>query len=90
MTELLTLILGLLVGFYADTVLRYVKKTYSEMSWQMKANKAGVVRPEVTPVTRGRVINMKASKSGIIPRKSPDEILIERAKEREERLRRGQ
>lgn len=87
--NLLSLIIGLLVGYYANTIHRYVSHTFEEKKYQHDAKKAGVIKPEVTPVTRGRVINLKASKSGVIPRMSPDEILIHRAKEREERLKHG-
>lgn len=78
-------ILGLLVGFYARTVYDYVKRTFDLLKDKFEFDRSGVVKPQVSRHTRNQPIDLSTSTGGI-RKLTPDEILMERAKERERKL----
>jgi hypothetical protein len=88
MTELLTLIVGLLLGYYGRTVLDYVKTIAERLKDKREYERAGVVRPGVTKVQSGtnEPIDL-SSDTGGIRRPSPEQAMIANMKEREKRLR---
>ena len=86
--EAIYLILGLLIGFFARDVRDKVVSIYELLKDKFDAHQAGVVKPQVSRVTKGRVVNLE-SKSGIIPRLTPQEAALKRARERDERIRNG-
>lgn len=82
------LILGLLLGFYGRSIYNYVRGTYDMLRERFDAHQAGVVKPDVT---RGRTrqpiqeIDL-TSESGGIMRPTPDQVLTERMKERNQKI----
>lgn len=87
MIPLLTLVIGLLVGFYGRTVYNYVYETYQMLRERFDVHQGGVVRPERTKVTRNQPVNLE-SESGPIMKMTPDQITLERMKERNATIKR--
>ena len=87
MIAVLTLILGLLIGYYCRSVYEYVKNSYDMLRERFDAHQAGVVKPEVSRVTRKPIQEIDlTSDTGGIMRPTPDQILTERMKERNEKI----
>jgi hypothetical protein len=83
--ELLFIIIGLLVGFYARVMFDYVKSIYVMLVEKHSSHKAGVVRPQVSQVTRNQPINLESQTGGVL-RPSPNQVLLDAAAERDRRL----
>jgi len=82
---MIELLIGLLIGFYAMNVYSYIKKTYEMLADKFDSHQAGVVQPTVSKVTRNQPINLE-SNSGPILKMSPNQVLLDRMKEREEKI----
>lgn len=82
---MLYLILGLIIGFYARTIFDYSKGAYTMLKEKFEYDKTGIVKPEFTRATRNQPRDL-SSETGGIRKLTPDEVLTERAKERERRL----
>lgn len=81
------LILGLLLGFYGRSVYDYVHGTYDMLREKFDAHQAGVVKPEVSRVTKKAVQEIDlTSDTGGIMRPSPDQVLTARMKERNQNI----
>ncbi len=90
MIALLTLILGLLGGFYARQVYDMLKVIYDDYIERKQASQAGVVRPIKRLDTKSQPIDLSTG-SGVVLRPTPtqaglSEIAAQR--ERNERLKR--
>lgn len=86
---LLTLIIGLLLGFYGRTLYDRVNQLYAELQDRREAKQVGVVRPTGVPAaTRSQPIDM-SSDTGGIRKLSPQELEEERQKNRAEVLQRN-
>lgn len=86
MIALLTLILGLAIGFYGRKLYDYVKSIYDLLQYKFDSHSAGVVKPEVNKITKAEPINLEASETGGVRRPSPEQILINNARARDARL----
>jgi len=81
------LVLGLLLGFYGRSVYDYTHSTYNMLREKFDAHQAGVVKPEVSRVTRKPIQEIDlTSDTGGIMRPSPDQVLTNRMKERNARI----
>lgn len=81
------LILGLLLGFYGRSIYDYVRGTYDMLREKFDTHQAGVVKPEVSRVTRRPVQEIDlTSESGGILRPSPDQVIVNRLKERNQNI----
>lgn len=81
MTELLCLILGLMIGYYANALYRKVSQLYEY--WQDKMESPpGVVRPMGTKITKGIPTIDLSSDTGPVMRPRPAAIEEERQAER--------
>lgn len=85
MIELLTLLIGLVGGFYARSLFDYVKRIYELLADKFDSHKAGVVTPQVSRVTRGQPISLE-SETGGVTRPSPNQVALDAMKVREERI----
>lgn len=86
--SLLSLILGLLVGYYCRQVYNMLKRLIDDLEWKQSAKQVGVVKPERTGGdTRSQPINLEDKGSGVIRRPTPDEIMLQNIKKQEERAR---
>jgi len=84
------LVLGLLLGFYGRSIYDYVRGTYDMLREKFDAHQAGVVKPEVSRVTRKPIKEIDlTSDSGGIMRPTPDQVLTDRMKERNQRIKDG-
>ena len=79
------LAVGLLIGFYARVMFDYVKSIYVMLVEKYSSHQAGVVKPQVSQVTRNQPINLQ-SETGGVTRPSPNQVLLDAAAERERRL----
>lgn len=70
---LLSLLTGLLVGFYARAVYIRVDALYREWRYQQDVKQAGVVPPTKTRVTKGQPVD-NSSETGPVTRPSPDKV----------------
>lgn len=76
---LLSLILGLCVGFYARKVYDMLLDIYQDFTERREAQSAGVVRVSRNKVTRAEPLDMSTS-SGVVMRPSPLQAgLLERS-----------
>jgi hypothetical protein len=82
---ILYLILGLLIGFYARAVFDAIHRAIALIIESQKRNESGVVRPNAVRATRNQAVDF-TTETGGVRRMTPDEILTQRAKEREKRL----
>lgn len=82
-----TLIIGLLLGFYAKELLTKVQFLYD--LWQEKTDRheAGVVTPRAQRITRSAPIDLSSETGGVM-RPRPDTAAIHNMKAREEAIRR--
>lgn len=78
------LLVGLIAGYYARTVLNYIKDTYESVQYAREARKAGVVRPQAQRVTTN---TPEPTLTGGVRRPSPDEHRLAQLKDREQRAR---
>jgi hypothetical protein len=85
--ELLVLILGLLGGFYARTLLNYTRGVYNLLKDKIDSHNSGVVRTHAVKATRSQPINLQSDTGGV-RRMTPDEVLTKNMIAREERLKR--
>lgn len=85
LTHIATLVLGLIVGFYAWTIYWRIKRIYDLVKDGLDTP-GGVVRPNVSRVTKHTPIDLSGD-AGPIRRMTPDEIKLANLKEREERAR---
>lgn len=86
MIELLTLIIGLLLGFYGRSVYDYVQRTYEMLQEKFDKHQAGVVTPSVSRVTRNQTINLESETGGVV-RPSPNQVALDRMVERDKKIR---
>ena len=86
MEILLTAILCLLLGFFGRTMYDYVKGTFDMLTEKFDSHKAGVVQPSVSRMTKSQPIDLSKKTSGVIPRPSPNQVLLNAQLEREKRL----
>lgn len=70
------LVLGLLIGYWTKDVYVMLKTLYDERMEAREANKAGVVRPSVTKLTKSVPIDL-SSDAGAIRRPTPNEIALQ-------------
>jgi hypothetical protein len=63
----------------------YVKSIYVMLVEKYSSHQAGVVKPQVSQVTRNQPINLQ-SETGGVTRPSPNQVLLDAAAERERRL----
>jgi hypothetical protein len=85
MIALLTLILGLLAGFWAKDVTTRLRDIYDTHKDAAEFRKAGVVRPQVSRVTKGQPIDLTSSTGGI-RKPTPAEVEERRQTERAQTL----
>lgn len=85
MIALLTLIIGLLVGYYARTVRDYVKQTRDMLLEKFDKHQAGVVAPTVSRATRQQPINLESETGGVM-RPSPNQVALNAMIEREKKI----
>lgn len=84
---LLTLIIGVAVGWYAERVLLYLKDIRSRLRESKEYKESGVVRPGVTPVKSSTAQPMDmSSTTGGVRRRTADEYMLANIKEREQRV----
>lgn len=86
MIPLLTLILGLLAGFYARSVYDKIHTTYLLVKDNLESP-AGVVKPERHLATKNKPIDLESETGGIM-RLSPEQVAVRNLKDREEHVRR--
>lgn len=79
--SLLSLILGLLLGFYGRAMYDRLNQLYDEFKDRQEARNVGVVRPVGTPVTRNQPIDM-TSETGGVRKPTPGEIEDQRQTDR--------
>lgn len=85
---LLVLLIGLILGWYGRTVKDYVHQTFLILKESRDMKQAGVVKPEVRRGSTRVPETDLTSASGPIMRMSPNEVLAERMKERNENIKR--
>lgn len=85
---LLTLIIGVAVGWYAERVYKLLIDLRLRLKDSKEYREAGVVQPGVTPVRRGtsEPIDL-SSPTGGVRRRSPDDYMLANIKDRDEKLR---
>ena len=81
---LLSLLIGLLAGFYCRDIYDKVKDIYDNYKKERFLQDAGVVRPAVSKVTKNQPINLESETGGVL-RASPDQAKLNALKEREKR-----
>jgi hypothetical protein len=86
MIALLSLILGLLLGFYGRAVYDRLNQLYAEAVERRLAKEVGVVRPVGIPVTKNQPLD-RSSDTGPVMRASPAALEEMRQAERAEKLR---
>lgn len=79
--SLLSLILGLLLGFYGRAMYDRLNQLYDEFKDRREAKQVGVVRPVGTPVTKNQPIDM-SSDTGGVRKPTPAEIENQRQEDR--------
>ena len=85
MLPLLSLLIGLVAGYWARAVYDKVAALYE--LWREKLETPpGVVKIQKTPVTRNQPIDL-SSDTGPVMRPNPNQIIIENMKERDRKLR---
>ena len=86
MTELLTLIIGLLLGFYGRDIRDRINYMYE--FWQEKRDRheGGIVKPSASLSTRQQPIDLSSETGGVL-RPRPDAAAILNKKEREKKIR---
>jgi len=84
--ELLILIIGLLIGYYARSIYNYVRNTYEILADKYAKSQAGVVTPHVSKVTKNSPIDLQSTTGGVM-RPSPNQVALDAMKAREEKLR---
>ena len=85
MSELLTLILGLLLGFYGRTTRDYLKNLWDFWKDKYDSHQAGIVTPQVSRVTRSQPIDL-STEAGGVTRPSPNQVALDHMKERNEKI----
>lgn len=86
---LLTLIIGLLLGFYGRAMYDKLNQLYAEFQDRQEARQVGVVRPVGVPAnTKNQPIDM-TSDTGAVRRPTPMELEEDRQKHRAEVLQRN-
>lgn len=85
MLAALTCIIGLLLGFYGRSIHDYVRSTYDMLVERFDKHQAGVVTPNISRVTRGQPINLESDTGGVV-RPSPNQVALDRMREREDRI----
>lgn len=83
---LLTLIIGLLLGFYGRAMYDRLNQLYAEFQDRREAKQVGVVRPVGIPATRNQPIDM-SSDTGGIRKPTPAEVEEQRQQHRADVLR---
>lgn len=81
MTILLSLILGLLIGFYGERVYSKLNTLVEQYLDAKEAKQVGVVRPTGSPVTKNTPIDL-SSDTGPVMRPTPAIIEDQRQEER--------
>lgn len=66
MIPLLTLITGLLLGFYGRAMYDKLTQLYEEFVERREAKQVGVVRPVGTPVTKNQPIDLTSDTGGVM------------------------
>lgn len=84
-TSLLTLIIGLIIGFYGMALYNNVKEILARLKDTREYEQAGIVKPVVTPDRQAPPINLSSS-SGGVRRPTPDEYLMANQKARDAKL----
>jgi hypothetical protein len=85
MIALLSLIIGLLAGYWARAVYDKVRALY-ELWREQLDTPPGVVKIQKTPLTRNQPVDT-SSESGGVMRPTPTAVFIDNQKERERHLR---
>lgn len=85
MIPLLTLIVGLLLGFYGSKLYERLD-TVIKLLRQPKEPESGIVRPEASKNTRNQPIDLSRD-TGPIMRPSPDQVIAANVREREKAVR---
>lgn len=80
MIALLSLIIGLLLGYYGRQMYDMLKELYEDRKEQREAQKAGVIKPIGTKVTRHTPTDTETP-TGSIKRMTPDQIFLDKHKE---------
>jgi len=83
---LLTLILGLAIGFYGRKLIDYVRSIYEMLQYKFDSHRAGVVKPEVIRTTKSQPIDL-SSNTGGVRRPSPNQVALDYMKQREQNIR---
>ena len=86
MTELLSLVIGLLVGYWAKEVYIKLNQLHEDYVERKQAKEVGVVRPSRRPVNN-QPIDL-SSETGGIRRLSPDQYILANQRERDEKVKR--
>lgn len=84
--SLLSLILGLLLGFYGRAMYDRLNQLYAEFQDRREARQVGVVRPVGIPATKNVPIDM-SSDTGGVRKPTPAEIENQRVEDRARILR---
>lgn len=64
--DLLSLIIGAMLGFYGQTVYGLLKKLYDEQIERHEAKQVGVVRPERILATKDQPISLESETGGVM------------------------
>ena len=86
MIAVLTLILGLLLGFYGRDIRDRINYMYEYWQEKRDRHEAGVVTPQVSRVTRHQPVDLSSETGGIM-RPRPDADAIRNKQEREKKIR---
>lgn len=86
MLALLSLILGLLLGFYGRTMYDKLNQLHEEFTERRAAKQVGVVRPVGIPITKNQPIDL-SSDTGPVMRATPQQLEEQRQVARAEVLR---
>lgn len=86
---LITLLIGLLIGFYARDIETKVRFLYELQQEKRDRHEAGVVTPSVSRVTRHQpqIVDLTSETGGVM-RPRPDTQAQQNIKERERKIRR--
>ena len=83
MASLLTLILGLLIGYWCKEVYQKLRLIVEQTKEQKIYNDSGIVRPTSRVV---RQVDLTVSDTGGVRRLTPDQAMLANIKEREARV----
>lgn len=80
MIALLSLILGLLLGFYGRAMYDRLNQLYDEFKDRQEARNVGVVRPVGIPATKNQPIDLSSDTGGVM---KPTPALVEEQRKAE-------